>query len=127
MLDMLLDPVTFDYVRTANGEWAQTNDSRTIMLIAMVTHLGKSPYDPDHGTAIAELMRDGELVTPEVLQSETMRAGQALANESILSDLVVTVRDQDGNVLRDERGTVVVHASWQDLVSGTPISATFVP
>lgn len=127
MKDMLLDPVTNDYVRTANGEWAETEDSRTIFLIAVNTRLGQSAFDPDHGTSIYEIMRAGALVTPEILQSETVRVGQALARDGVLSDLVVAVRDVRGKAIHDEAGRTVVKVSWRDLASGSPIDETFSP
>lgn len=127
MKDMLLNPVTLDFVRTANGEWEETDDSRTIFLIAINTRLGQSPFDPDHGTSIYEIMQAGALVTPEVLQSETVRVGQALVRAGVLSDLVVAVRDARGRPLADEAGRTTVKASWRDLASGSPIDETFTP
>jgi hypothetical protein len=125
--DQTLDPVTHDYVRTPNGEWAETADSRTIFLIAVSTRLGQSPFDPGHGTSIYEIMRAGALVTPEVLQSETVRVGSALARDGVLSDLVVAVRDARGRPTVDEAGRTVVKTSWRDLASGSPIDQAFSP
>lgn len=126
-LDQLLNPVTLDYVRTSDGEWLQTADSRTIMLIAMSVHLGTSPFDPAHGTALYELIRTGELVSPEMVQSETIRVGQGLTGEGVLSELLVAVRDPKGLALVDETGRNIVKTSWRDLASGSPINQSFAP
>lgn len=126
-LDRLIDPVTRDYVRTANGEWVETQDSRTIMLISLSVELGASPFDPEHGTSVAAAVRSGSLTSPEFLQAETVRVGADVAAEGVLSDLVVTVRDRDGNELRDQSGRLIVKTQWRDLGSGSPIDATFTP
>lgn len=126
-LDRLIDPTTRDYVRDGAGGWVETADSRTIMLGALSIELGASPFDPDHGTAIAQRFRDGTLTEMEFVQAETVRVGEDLAREGILSDLVVTIRDELGRPLVDESGRNVVHTSWRDLASGSPIDQTFTP
>lgn len=124
VVDQMLHPVTLDYVRTANGEWQQTADSRTTMLIALSIELGASPFDPDQGSAIAQLMRDGDLVSPEMVQSEVLRVGASLAGEGVLSDLTVAVRDEPG-VPADKDGAVIIELGWHDLASGSPINEVF--
>jgi hypothetical protein len=124
-LDRLIDPNTGDYVRTPNGEWVETQDSRTIFLIAMSVELGTSPFDPDHGTGIAAQRRAGLQLSATYLQAETVRVGQDLANEGILSDLLVQTADPTGKQLRDHTGRVAVRTQWRDLASGSPIDSTF--
>jgi hypothetical protein len=125
--DMLLDPVKLDYVRTANGEWQQTYDSRTQVLIRLSIRLGHSPFDPSHGTAIADLLLSGDLNNVDILQSETLRVGNDLHTEGVLSDLLVTVRDANGQPLLDDRGRNIVRTQWRDLASGEPITEAFTP
>lgn len=125
--DRMLDPVTLDYIRTTNGEWAETSDSRTIVLIALSVSLGESPFDPQHGTSIRRRLKNGIGLTSDFLQAETVRVGEELRQEGILSELTVAVRDQDGNKLRDEAGRPVIRTQWRDLASGSPIDATFTP
>ncbi|HKQ65969.1 MAG TPA: hypothetical protein VJZ73_13225 [Methylomirabilota bacterium] len=125
--DRMLDPFTGDYIRTANGEWAETSDSRTIMLISLSVRLGESPFDPSHGTSIHRRLKSGIVLSTDFLQAETVRVGEDLRQEGVLSDLVVTVRDQDGNKLRDETGRLIIRTQWRDLASGSPIDATFTP
>lgn len=128
-IDRLLDPVTLDYVRTDNGEWAETADNRTTVLIAMSIRHGASPYDPDQGSAFAARVEAGFGLTPEFLRSETERVGAGLARNGILSDLSVTVRDLDGVPLRDRAGRIAVKLEWRDLSSGSPAitTTTFTP
>lgn len=124
--DQLIDPATLDYVRTENGEWAETADSRTIMMIQLDTEIGASPFDPQDGTAIKQMLRDGDL-TEDVVLAETRRAAGILQAEGILSNLSVTIRDSDGNLLLDDKNRLQVRMSWQDLASGSPVSQTFIP
>lgn len=125
--DRLIDPTTKDYVRTANGEWAETADSRTSMLIQLSVEVGASAFDPEHGTAIPARMRDGSLVEPEFVQAETIRAGGLLVDAGVISDLRVAVRDENDAPLLDESGRFVCKTSWTDLASGSPINSAFSP
>lgn len=126
-IDRLLDPVTLDYVRTPNGEWAETADNRTTVLIALSVRLGTSPYFPDQGTSISERLSSGQVITPEFIQAETLRVGEQLARAGVLSDLRVTVRDFQNTPLRDQAGRLAVHTEWRDLSSGSPVPLTFSP
>lgn len=121
-LDQLIDPATRDYVRTANGEWAETADSRTMMFLMIEIEFGGSPFDPLDGTTIGELRRNGDPVTIDDLQAETVRVGGILRSAGIISDFEVVVRDSEGAPLRDEVGRQVVRTSWRDLASGSPVA-----
>lgn len=126
-LDQLIDPTTGDYVLTDNGEFAETADSRTSMLLMQSIEYGGSPFDSSDGTTIRARMRDGDPVTPEDIRAETLRAGEVLRQSGILSDLEVFVRDQDGSVLRDQSGRLVVRVNWRDLASGSPTDIALQP
>ena len=119
--DMLIDPVTLDYVRAADGSWAETADSRTLMMLALELELGASPFDPQDGTTIAARRRDGDPVTPDEVEAEALRVGDRLQRDGIIADFSVTVRDPAGNLLRDSSGRLVVALSWRDLASGSPV------
>lgn len=126
-IDRLLDPVTRDYVRTDNGEWAETADNRTTVLIAFSIRLGRSPFDPEQGSSIADRIKSGAGLTPEYLLAESERIGAQLARAGILTDLQVTTRDIDKNPLRDGEGRQAVKLEWRDLSSGSPAALTFAP
>lgn len=119
--DMLIDPVTLDYVRTSDGAWAETADSRTLMMIMLELELGASPFDPEDGTTIAARRRDGDPITPDEVESEAQRVGERLQREGVIADFTVTVRDAKGDLLRDSEGRLVVSLSWRDLASGHPV------
>ncbi len=119
--DQLIDPVTLDYVRTSNGRWAETADSRTIVLIQLDTELGASPFFPADGTRIKAMLRAGEPLTLDQVQADMLRATKPLQLEGILSGLVVDVRDSNGEPLFDTAGHPLVIAHWRDLVGGSPI------
>jgi hypothetical protein len=125
--DRLIDPFTRDFVRTATGDWVETQDSRTIVLISMSVRLGRSPFDPSHGTSIQDQIENGSLTSPEFLQSESLRVGTDLTQEGVLSDVVVQVRDEDNNRLVDQDGRQVVRMSWRDLITGSPGDLSFTP
>lgn len=125
--DRLLDPATRDYVRTANGEWAETGDARTMMMIMLEIELGTSPYDSGDGTAIAALMRDGDPITPEMLQADAARAAGLLVTDGVIANLSVTVRDFDGSEIRTATGQLAVILDYTDLTTGNPINLQFQP
>lgn len=119
-LDQLIDPATLDYVRDG-GEWAETADSRTLMMDMLELELGSSPFDPGDGTTIAARRREGAPVTPEEVEAEVLRVGDILTRSGTIADLEVSVRDANGDVLRDSSGRFVVALSWRDLASGSPV------
>lgn len=120
-LDQLIDPTTGDYVDTDNGEWAETADSRTMMLLQIEIEHGASPFTPGDGTTLKARARDGTPVTPEEIQAETLRAGGVLQSAGIVADLDVQIRDSQGRLLRDQSGRLLVVTSWRDLASGSPL------
>lgn len=120
-LDMLIDPVTLDYVETENGEFAETADSRTTMLIQLEIEFGTSAFDHLDGTRLAEMRRAGDVITPEIVQSEILRSGGILVTAGIVSDLRVAIRDDRGEVLRDASERFQPRLSWRDLASGSPV------
>jgi len=125
--DMMLDPVSLDFVRTDGGEWAETADSRATVMIMLELELGASPFDPGDGTRLRALRRVGDPITPEVIQSDVLRAGGVLVADGVISDLSVDVRDTAGDALVDESGRGAVQLHWRDLASGSPVDASFSP
>lgn len=123
-LDQLIDPVTGDYVDTDDGEWAETADSRTAMLLQLEIEYGASPFRPGDGTTVRARRRDGDPITPEEVEAETRRAGAVLQAAGMIADLEVAIRDENGNVFRDQSGRFTVRVSWRDLASGSPVDLT---
>lgn len=125
--DMLINPVTLDYVRTANGQWEEIADSRTKMLLQLELELDASPFTPSDGTRLAALRRAGEPITPGLLLGEARRAATLLARAGVLADLAVEIQDSAGARLVDLAGRPAVVITWRDLSSGLPVDLVFQP
>lgn len=126
-IDQLIDPVTGDYVRTDNGEWAETADARTMVQLMLDLEHGASPFDPNDGTTIRARLRNGDPVTPEELRDEAARVGEILQRAGVLSNFQVAVRDTLGRPLRDASGRQLVQLDWRDLTSGSPVNIVLQP
>lgn len=128
-LDLVLDPVTGDYIDTEDGEWLESADSRMAVIIALETEYGASPFDWTHGTRIKAALRNskGDPLSMDFVGAETRRALSLLVELGIIGELRVQVTDRAGNYLVDEsgRGTVLVY--WRDLASGSPVDLVFSP
>jgi len=124
-MDQLIDPVTRSYVRTSNGEWAETADARTTILIALSIELETSPYDPGHGSAVPERMRSGDIGADDLIdfvQNDYVRILNDLVDEGIIASPQVQVRDpQTGKPLVSGDGRLLVRITAFDLASGSPI------
>lgn len=118
---MLLDPVTLDYVVTEDGEWEETPDSRTTVLIMQQMELGASPFDPGDGTTIGARFRLGDPVQIDDVKADTLRAQGILARDGVIAELDVQVRDSSGKLFFDETGRPLVRLRWRDLASGSII------
>lgn len=116
--DLVLDPITRDYIDTANGEWLESADSRTMVFAILEMRLGGSSTDPDDGTRIAELLETGEPVTPENVVDEATRALQILINDGAISDLSVSPSF-------DETGRFALVLYWTDRAGGLPVDLVY--
>jgi hypothetical protein len=125
--DYYIDPRTNDYVRTTDGDWLLTADSRTAVYLMHEIEFGASPFTPGDGSIVKALVRTGEPITSDVLKSEAERIGQILTRAGILTGMTVAVTDAAGNDLVDEFGRQVVLERWIDLASGSPIDAFYTP
>lgn len=119
--DQQLDPVSSDYVRTSDGQWAEVVDSRTTVQLMIAIEHGASPFDPADGTTLAAKAAAGDPVTPEDILAETLRVGETLRAAGLLSDFDAQVRDSDGQLLRDQAGRLLARTSYRDLASGSAV------
>lgn len=127
-LDQYLDPITLDYVDTPNGEWLETADSRTIVLIMLETELEKSFSAPGDGTRIKEFFANGDPVTVGFVESEYRRAMGILEAAGVISDFSITSTDSDGKLLVDaKRGRYCPLLRWIDLATGSPVDLAYAP
>lgn len=120
-LDMLVDPSTGDFLETDDGEFAETADTRTTMLLMLELEYGASPFTPGDGTTLAARRRRGDPITPEEIEAETVRAATILQDAGLISHLAVSVRNSAGQLLRDQSGRLLVRTDWRDLASGSPV------
>lgn len=127
MLDQMLDPITLDYIDTADGEWLETADSRTLVMWMLEMRLGASYYAPRDGTRIRELIERGDPVTPEVVEAEYRRAMAVLEAAGVVADFAIRTRDDRGVPLVDEAGRFTPVLSWRDLATGTPVDLVYAP
>lgn len=116
--DLLLDPLTLDYVDTANGEWVETADSRTTVLCQIEMELNGSITDPGDGTRLRALRRAATPLTIAVVIDEVARALQVLIGAGIIADLVI-----DDGV--DETGRTALLLNWTDRATGLPVDAVY--
>lgn len=124
-LDRVIDPKTLDYVRLPDGTWADTADSRTIVLIALSVRLNGSPWDPEDGTQLAAMRERGQSISPELALAETQRVGTALTRDGILSRFTASVRTAAGTNRVDALGRLSILCNWHDLASGSPVNLVY--
>lgn len=127
LLDQLLDPMTLDYVDSADGEWVETADSRTIFLIMAETRLGKSYGAPGDGTLIGDKLESGEPVTVGFVVAEYRRIAAILTAAGVLSDYSITTQDEHGHDLVDVNGRFSPIHHWTDLATGTAVDLVYSP
>lgn len=132
LLDQYLDPVTLDYVDTDDGEWLETADSRTLVMIMLEQKLGKDWAAPGDGTRVKDSLEntDGDPTTTAFVVAETQRAMAVLAADGIVSDVTVIGTERIGGIERaivDEAGRQVIKVSWRDLASGSPVDLVYTP
>lgn len=124
LYDQLLDPMTLDFIDTPDGEWEETADSRTIVLIMLEMRLGRSYSAPNDGTRIHELLEDGEPVTVSTVEAECRRAMGILQNAGDITDFSMVSTDDDGNPRVDNRGRFSPELRYTDLASGSPVDTS---
>lgn len=127
VLDQQVDPITLDYIRTATGEWTEATDGRSTVLLMLELELGASPFTPRDGTTIHAALRSGDPLPPSDVREETIRAMAILQDAGVLSELLVSVTDANGDTLLDQSGRLLVKTEWRDLASGEASGLIFQP
>lgn len=120
--DMQIDPATRDYIDTPDGAWAETEDSRTAVMLQLDCRYGQWAADPEAGSRIHAMLTSGEPVTPQMLVDEVMRALQLLVDDGIIADLEVAIADED-----DVRGYIELSISYTDRASGHVVDVAYSP
>jgi hypothetical protein len=125
LLDQYIDPITLDYVDTDDGEWLDTPDSRTLVMIALETRFGKSYSAPADGTRVRDQLESGEPVTPQFVQIEITRMMQTLERAGVLTAFSMALTDAKGDVLVDQAGRFSPQLRWLDLATGSPVDLVY--
>ena len=111
LFDLDLDPVTRDFVDTADGLWQERDDSRTAVHWQLEERADEWWGDDRTGSLIGQLLEREEPATPEELRDECLRSLQLLVDEGIIADLAVVVGDAS-------IGRATIDLSWTDVGSG---------
>lgn len=125
LTDQEIDPVSLDYLRTTAGEWSETADSRTIVLVMLEMRFGGSYEAPTDGTRIKSRFEDGDPVDVLFVVAETTRAMGILERAGVLREFSLITVDASGNQLVDASGRFSPILSWTDLASGSPIDLQY--
>lgn len=123
--DMQIDPDTRDYIDAEDGSWAETEDSRTAVMMQLDIRYGEWHADPEAGSRIPALVDSGLLMSDAgILQliDETRRALQALVDDGIIADLTVEQGDVDF-----ARGRVELQILYTDRSSGHVVDVVYSP
>jgi hypothetical protein len=87
-LSLLLDPITGDAVRDADGQVVYTDAPTSELFLALGVPLGSFPADPEQGSELPDAVGGAQAVTPDVLIPRARAALQRLERSGR-----VTVRD----------------------------------
>jgi hypothetical protein len=122
LLDQDLDPVTHDYVDTADGAWAETATSRTAVQCQLSTRFNSWPRDPDMGTQLQEWLENGVPITPAMVIDDTRRALQLVVEDGLIADLEVEIGSFD-----IDAGALEVECTYTDVLAGYVVELTYSP
>jgi len=119
--DILIDPRTLDFVDTGDGEWEETDDSRTAVMCHLDSREGRWFGDPAAGTRNAEIM-ESELPTLQELYDSTKRGLQQLQAGGVISSSQLSILDED-----NARGYGSLYIVWVDRISTRPADLAYSP
>ncbi len=124
LLDQEIDPATLDYIDTdaEDGAWAETESSRTAVMMQLEIRYGEWFVDPEAGSRIPAMLETGDPVLPAEIVDEVRRALQLLVDDGIIADLIVLLGDSD-----DASERVAVAISYTDRSSGHAVDLVFSP
>ncbi|MGE0547625.1 MAG: hypothetical protein AB7O24_01175 [Kofleriaceae bacterium] len=120
--DQEIDPDTRDYIDTADGAWAETESSRSAVMLQLEIRYGEWWVDPEAGSRIPAMLESGEPVTPEQIADEARRALQMLVVDGVIADLAVSIGETD-----DDAGVMELQIVYTDMSSGHPVQLSYSP
>lgn len=119
--DVYIDPITRDFVETDTGEWEETENAGTAVMIQIESEEGAWWGDGEAGSQNAAILRS-ELPTIEELQDSTRRSLLRLVAAGMISDLHVTIEEQD-----NAAATGALLIRWFDRSSSRPVDLVYSP
>jgi phage gp46-like protein len=121
LLDLVIDPVTLDFVDAPDGGLLETTDSRTAVLFQLRSLFNGWWGDPAQGSRLRALLRGGaDPVELLDIVDECKRCLQPLIAQKIIAELDVSTDV-------DENQRPVILLNYRDLSSGGLIDISFVP
>lgn len=129
LFDQVVDPLTYDFIETEDGEWLETADSRSIVLCQLEIELGASIDTPGDGTRVRAQLEneDGEPVTTGFVEAEYRRALGVLEGLGTIAQVQINGRDENGDQLEDESGRAAFEITYIDQASGSPVDLVYRP
>jgi len=127
LLDQEIDPITLDFIDTADGAWSDTPDSRSLVLCQLEIELSKSYSTPGDGSEIKARLESGAPLTTAFVEADIRRSLAVLEAAGIIGSVRVSGRDDKGKQKYDETGRAVFELDWIDLATGSPVDATYRP
>lgn len=119
--DILIDPVTRDFVDTDDGAWEETEDSRTAVFCQVSAREGAWWGDPESGSRNAEIL-ESEVPTIEELLDSTKRALRKMGAAGVISDIFAAAQNAD-----NARGYAELYLQWRDRASNRPADLAYAP
>lgn len=120
LLDLVIDPITRDFVDAPDGGWLEGTDSRTQVLFQLESIFLAWWGDPFSGSRVRAILAGDDPATATDLRDEVLRGMQALVDDGIISELAVTL-DTDAS------GRVVIVLNYRDRSSGRLVDLAYVP
>jgi hypothetical protein len=120
LLDLVIDPMTRDFVDAPDGGWLEGADSRTQVLFQLESIFLAWWGGPFDGTRIRVILAGDDPATATDLRDEVLRGMQALVDAGVISELAVALDT-------DEAGRVVIVLNYRDRSSGRLVDLAYVP
>lgn len=119
-LDLVIDPLTRDFVDTDDGGWLEADDSRTAVLLQLAESADAWWAEPRVGSRVPELLTRAEPATAEEFRDEVARALQVLVDEHVIAELSVAIT-------HEETGRVQLELAYTDVGSGSRVDDLTIP
>lgn len=120
--DILIDQQTGDFVETSSGDWEETDDSRTSVMLQMECAYNAWPGDPSSGSRLQSMLHSpaGDPADPQEMLAEIRRCLGVLVAAGVIGSLQVSVLEED-----DLNAAVAFLITWVDLATHQPVNLVY--